>query len=78
MRHSIRLKKKETIIEIVKYEARFEEAVKALLRELEARLQCMGCAYIAIDVFGPNRSALEFYRRNGYALRNAEVMKPIP
>lgn len=50
---------------------------KALLREMEAYLKHMGCEAIAIDVFAPNKNAVEFYRRNGYEPRNIEVMKPI-
>lgn len=50
---------------------------KALLREMEAYLKHMGCEAIAIDVFAPNKNAVEFYRRNGYEPRNIEVMKPM-
>lgn len=62
---------------VVEPSARGSGAGKALLREMEACLRRMGCAYIAIDVFGPNRNALEFYRRNGYEIRNVEVMKKV-
>lgn len=48
-----------------------------LVNKVEEYLKNKECNYIYVDVFGPNKRAIDFYNRNGYNLRNIEVMKKV-
>lgn len=48
-----------------------------LVNKVEDYLKNKECDYIYVDVFGPNTKAIDFYNKNGYNLRNIEVMKKV-
>lgn len=48
-----------------------------LMQKMEDYLKELGCQYIYIYVFGPNKSAQQFYSKSGYKLRNLEVIKKV-
>lgn len=50
---------------------------KKLISEMEEYLKGINCEYIMIHVLGPNKSALEFYNKNGYNARNLVLMKRV-
>ena len=56
---------------------RKENIGKKLMENIEKHLKEKGCDFMLIDVFEHNTIAKEFYRRNGYKIRNIEMCKKI-
>lgn len=50
---------------------------KALLLKMEAYFKKFNCKRINIEVFGPNKQALNFYLKNNYIIRDYIVAKKI-
>ncbi len=50
---------------------------KKLMEKMEEYFKKCKCDHVAIEVFGPNKSALEFYERLGYNIRSYTVGKKI-
>ena len=50
---------------------------KQLLNKMENYFAGMECKRINIEVFGPNKSALDFYIKNDYTIRDYTVSKRI-
>ena len=50
---------------------------KLLLKEIENYFKSINCKRINIEVFGPNKSALSFYLKNNYIVRDYIVSKKI-
>lgn len=74
----ISLKKSGRITELCIEESSRSKGIGVkLLHETENYLKCQGCEFVYIEVFGPNKKAFNFYDKNGYNLRNIEVMKKI-
>ena len=48
-----------------------------LLEKAEDYLKSIYCKYIDIDVFGTNKTALEFYQKNGYYIRTYKIIKKL-
>ena len=48
-----------------------------LMENIETYLKEKGCDFMIIDVFEYNKIAKEFYRKNGYKIRNIEMSKKI-
>ena len=62
---------------IVKNSSRGYGIGKLLLNEMENYFKSINCKRINIEVFGPNKSALDFYLKNNYIVRNYTVSKKI-
>ena len=62
---------------IVKNSSRGHGIGKLLLNEMENYFKSINCKRINIEVFGPNKSALDFYLKNNYIVRNYTVSKKI-
>ena len=62
---------------IVKNSSRGHGIGKLLLKEIENYFKCINCKRINIEVFGPNKSALDFYLKNDYIVRDYIVSKKI-
>lgn len=48
---------------------------KLLLNQIESYFKSVDCVRINIEVFGPNQSALNFYKKNDYVVRDIIVSK---
>ena len=48
-----------------------------LLNKIETYFSGIGCKRINIEVFGPNKKALDFYLKNNYTIRDYIVSKKI-
>lgn len=67
-----------SIIElIVNHNLRGNGVGKMLLEKLEQYFKDINCRRINIEVFGPNKSALNFYTKNDYTIRDIIVSKKI-
>ena len=62
---------------IVKNSSRGHGIGKLLLNEIETYFKNINCKRINIEVFGPNKSALNFYLKNDYTIRDYIVSKKI-
>ena len=62
---------------IVKNFSRGHGIGKSLLNEIETYFKNINCKRINIEVFGPNKSALNFYLKNDYTIRDYIVSKKI-
>ena len=62
---------------IVKNSSRGHGIGKLLLNEIETYFKNINCKKINIEVFGPNKSALNFYLTNNYTIRDYIVSKKI-
>ena len=62
---------------IVKNSSRGHGIGKSLLNEIETYFKNINCKRINIEVFGPNKSALNFYLKNDYTIRDYIVSKKI-
>jgi ribosomal protein S18 acetylase RimI-like enzyme len=56
---------------------RKENIGKKLMENIEKYLKDKGCDFMLIDVFEHNSTAKEFYKKNGYKIRNIEMCKSI-
>ena len=54
---------------IIKKESRGKGIGKVLLNKMEEYFKLCDCKRISIEVFGPNKGALEFYKNSGYSER---------
>ena len=67
-----------SIIElIVFHNLRGNGVGKILLEKMEQYFKDINCKRINIEVFGPNKSALNFYTKNDYTIRDIIVSKKI-
>lgn len=67
-----------SIIElIVNHNLRGNGVGKMLLKKLEQYFKDINCKRINIEVFGPNKSALNFYTKNDYTIRDIIVSKKL-
>ena len=62
---------------IVKNNIRGNGIGKLLLEKIENYFKDVNCKRINIEVFGPNKRALNFYEKNGYISRDIIVSKRI-
>ena len=62
---------------IVKNYSRGHGIGKLLLNKIENYFKNINCKRINIEVFGPNKSALNFYLKNDYTIRDYIVSKKI-
>ena len=62
---------------IVKNSSRGHGIGKLLLNKIENYFKNINCKRINIEVFGPNKSALNFYLKNDYTIRDYIVSKKI-
>jgi len=62
---------------IVKNSSRGHGIGKLLLNKIENYFKNINCTRINIEVFGPNKSALNFYLKNDYTIRDYIVSKKI-
>ena len=62
---------------IVKNNIRGNGIGKALLKKIEKYFKDIDCKRINIEVFGPNKNGLKFYKKNGYIPRDIIVSKRI-
>lgn len=62
---------------VVSKECRLNGIGKQLLDKMESHFKNVGCKGVLIDVFAYNENAQKFYSKNGYFIRNIEVMKKI-
>lgn len=62
---------------IVKKDYRSNGIGKILLKSIEEYFITMGCKRINIEVFGPNKNGLEFYKKNNYHIRDIIVSKKL-
>ena len=62
---------------IVKNSSRGHGIGKLLLNEIENYFRSINCKRINIEVFGPNKNALNFYLKNDYTIRDYIVSKKI-
>ena len=62
---------------IIKNSSRGHGIGKLLLNEIENYFKSINCKRINIEVFGPNKSALNFYLKNDYTIRDYIVSKNI-
>ena len=62
---------------IVKNSSRGQGRGKLLVKELENYFKSINCKRINIEVFGPIKSALDFYFKNDYTVRDYIVSKRI-
>ena len=67
-----------SIIElIIRNDNRGNGIGKSLLEKMEEYFKSVDCKRINIEVFGPNKKALNFYEKNDYIVRNMIVSKQI-
>lgn len=50
---------------------------KSLMNKMEQYFKSINCEYIFIDVFGYNKNAIEFYKKQGYHTRMLRNIKKI-
>ncbi len=62
---------------IIKNDNRGNGIGKSLLEKMEEYFKSVDCKRINIEVFGPNKEALNFYEKNGYIVRDMIVSKQI-
>ena len=62
---------------IVSSQFRSQGVGTELMNALEQYFYDIGCEFIAVSVFAPNKSAESFYEHLGYAPRNIELYKRI-
>ena len=62
---------------VVKSSIRGQGIGKILLEKMEEYFKSINCKRINIEVFGPNKSALSFYLKNNYIVRDYIVSKKI-
>ena len=62
---------------IVKSDIRGNGIGKDLLEKIENYFKSINCKRINIEVFGPNEKGLNFYKKNGYIIRDMFVSKKI-
>lgn len=62
---------------IVSKRARNSGIGKNLMNKMEQYFKSINCEYIFIDVFGYNKNAIEFYKRQGYHTRMLRNIKKI-
>ena len=62
---------------IVKISSRGHGIGNLLLKEIENYFKSINCKRINIEVFGPNKNALNFYLKNDYTIRDYIVSKKI-
>lgn len=62
---------------IVKNDVRENGIGKLLLDKMEEYFKALDCTKINIEVFGPNKKGLNFYKKNGYIIRDVIVSKKI-
>ena len=62
---------------IVKSDIRGNGIGKDLLEKIENYFKSINCKRINIEVFGPNEKGLNFYKKNGYIIRDMIVSKKI-
>ncbi len=62
---------------IVSKRARNSGIGKSLMNKMEQYFKSINCEYIFIDVFGYNKNAIEFYKRQGYHTRMLRNIKKI-
>ncbi len=48
-----------------------------LMNKIESYLKSIGCVRVIIEVYGPNKKALNFYQKNGYEIVEYYVTKKI-
>ncbi len=67
-----------SIIElIIRNDNRGNGIGKSLLEKMEEYFKSVDCKRINIEVFGPNKKALNFYEKNDYIVRDMIVSKQI-
>ena len=62
---------------IVSKRARNSGIGKSLMNKMEQYFKSINCEYIFIDVFGYNKNAIEFYKKQGYHTRMLVDIKKI-
>ena len=62
---------------IVKNNIRGNDIEKSLLEKIEEYFKSINCKRINIEVFGPNKKGLNFYKKNDYITRDIIVSKRI-
>ena len=62
---------------IVKNNIRGNGIGKTLLEKIEEYFKSIDCKRINIEVFGPNKKGLNFYKKNDYIIRDIIVSKKI-
>ena len=62
---------------VVKNNARNNGIGKSLLEKMEVYFKSINCQRINIEVFGPNKKGLNFYKKNHYIIRDIIVSKKI-
>ena len=62
---------------IVKNNIRGNGIGKSLLKKIEEYFKSINCKRINIEVFGPNKKGLNFYKKNDYITRDIIVSKRI-
>ena len=62
---------------IVSKRARNSGIGKSLMNKMEQYFKSINCEYIFIDVFGYNKNAIEFYKKQGYHTRMLRNIKKI-
>lgn len=62
---------------IIKENERGQNIGSTLLAKAENYLKSIDCKYIDIDVFGTNKTGLEFYEKKGYIIRTYKIIKEI-
>ncbi len=62
---------------VVSKKSRSKGYGKILLNAMEEYLKSIGCKSIMLEIFAYNKSALEFYERNGYHFRVIDTIKNI-
>ena len=62
---------------IVKNNIRGNGIGKSLLEKIEEYFKSINCKRINIEVFGPNKKGLNFYKKNDYITRDIIVSKRI-
>lgn len=65
-----------SIIELVTTKSNRKSGVGTqLMKKIEEYLKSVGCVRVTIDVYGPNKNALNFYNKNGYEIVEYYVTK---
>lgn len=62
---------------IIKENERGQNIGSTLLAKAENYLKSIDCKYVDIDVFGTNKTGLEFYEKKGYSIRTYKIIKEI-
>lgn len=60
---------------IVRNHTRGNGIGKSLLEKIEAYFKSIDCKRVNIEVFGPNKKGLNFYKKNDYTVRDIIVSK---